>query len=100
MLDDGNYHEIEASTLGLMLITSLRAAFLCHPVNVGIKYQSEVECKNDERMGCYRGEIVNRESKEPSLKLVAEWLVEVYMSILGKAGRNAWMKQGFNGFKI
>jgi len=37
-------------------------------------------------------------AKEPSRKLVAEWLVKVYVSIPSQIGRNAWMKKGFEWF--
>ncbi len=33
-------------------------------------------------------------AKEPSRKLVAEWLVDVYSNIPGQTLRNAWMKKG------
>ena len=42
--------------------------------------------------------IVNGAAKEPSRKLVAEWLVEVYSSLPAQTVRNAWMKTGFKWF--
>ena len=41
---------------------------------------------------------VNGVAKEPSRKLVAEWLVDAYMNLLGQTVRNAWMKMGFEWF--
>jgi hypothetical protein len=38
--------------------------------------------------------IVNGAAKEPSRKLVVEWLVDVYSNIPGQMLRNAWMKKG------
>ena len=42
--------------------------------------------------------IVNGAAKEPSPKLVAEWLVDVYNNIPGQTVRNAWMKKGYEQF--
>ena len=42
--------------------------------------------------------IVDRKAKEPSRKLVAEWLVEVYNTIPVAIGTNAWKKKGFEWF--
>ena len=42
--------------------------------------------------------IVDGAAKEPSRKLVAEWIVEVYWSIPQEISRNAWMKKGFEWF--
>ena len=42
--------------------------------------------------------IVDGAAKEPSRKLVAEWIVEVYSSVPQEIGRNAWMKKGFEWF--
>jgi hypothetical protein len=39
--------------------------------------------------------IVDGTTKEPSRKLVAKWIVEVYSSVPSQIGRNAWMKKGF-----
>jgi hypothetical protein len=38
--------------------------------------------------------ILNGAAKEPSRKLVVEWLVDVYSNIPGQSVRNAWMKKG------
>ena len=42
--------------------------------------------------------IVDGVAKEPSQKLVAEWLVDVYTNMDAKTVRNAWMKHGFEWF--
>ena len=42
--------------------------------------------------------IVNGVDKEPSRKMVAEWLLDVYKNIPGKIARNAWMKKGYEWF--
>jgi hypothetical protein len=42
--------------------------------------------------------IINRAAKEPPQKLVAEWLLDVYMYLLGQLGRSVWMKIGFEWF--
>ena len=35
------------------------------------------------------------QAKEPSRKLIAEWLVEVYTNIPVGMGRNTWKKRGY-----
>ena len=42
--------------------------------------------------------LVNSVAKEPSRKLVAEWILEVYNNIPGQTARNAWMKRGYEWF--
>ena len=37
-------------------------------------------------------------AKEPSHKMVAEWLVEAYTTMPEVIGKNAWMKDGFKWF--
>lgn len=39
--------------------------------------------------------IVDSSAKEPSWKLVVEWLLVAYVSTPGQTARNAWMKTGF-----
>ncbi len=39
--------------------------------------------------------IVDDVAKEPSRKLVIEWLIDVYINLPGQTVRNAWMKKGF-----
>ena len=38
--------------------------------------------------------IVDVAAKEPSRKLVAGWILDVYKNIPGQTARNAWMKKG------
>ena len=42
--------------------------------------------------------IVNGAVKEPRRKLVAEWIVSVYLSVQPQMVRNAWMKKGYEWF--
>jgi hypothetical protein len=44
--------------------------------------------------------IVDGTAKEPSRRFVAEWLVEVYASVLPQIGRNALIKNGFEWFHM
>jgi hypothetical protein len=37
-------------------------------------------------------------AKEPSRRLVAEWVLEVYNEIPQQTARNAWMKTGYKWF--
>ena len=39
--------------------------------------------------------IVDGVAKEPSRKLVAEWVVEVYNSIPEEIGQNSWKRKGY-----
>ena len=42
--------------------------------------------------------IVDGAVKEPSRKLVAEWVLEVYNNFPAQTARNAWMKSGYEWF--
>ncbi len=42
--------------------------------------------------------IVDDVTKEPSPKLVVEWLIDVYINLPGQTVRNAWMKKRFKWF--
>ena len=44
--------------------------------------------------------IVNGVAKEPSRKLVSEWLVDVYSNIPEAVGRTAWLKTNYVWFKL
>ena len=44
--------------------------------------------------------IVNRAAKEPSKKLVSEWLIEVYLNVPAQMVRNTLMKTGFEWFYL
>ena len=41
--------------------------------------------------------IIDGAAKEPSRKLVAEWVLEVYSNFPVQTARKAWMKRGMNG---
>jgi hypothetical protein len=42
--------------------------------------------------------IVEGNAKEPTCKIVVEWLVNVYTSIPEEMGKNAWKKMDFEWF--
>ena len=42
--------------------------------------------------------IVDCDAKEPSRKLVAEWVLDVYSNFSVQTARNAWMKKGYEWF--
>ena len=42
--------------------------------------------------------IVDGNAKEPTRKIVAEWLVDVYTNIPEEMGKNAWRKMDFDWF--
>jgi hypothetical protein len=44
--------------------------------------------------------IVNGIAKEPMRQLVAEWVVDVYMKLPAQTVQYAWMKSGFERFKL
>ncbi len=73
--------------------------YLCQPVDVGIN--KVIKCVMHEKWEDWMLEgdgIVDGVAKEPSRKLVAEWLVDVYTNMDAKTVRNAWMKHGFEWF--
>jgi hypothetical protein len=39
--------------------------------------------------------IVNGMANEPSHKIVANWLIQVYKSILEEIGQNSWKQKGY-----
>lgn len=73
--------------------------YLCQPVDVGIN--KVIKCGMREKWEDWMLEgdgIVDGVAKEPSRKLVAEWLVDVYTNMDAKTVRNAWMRNGFEWF--
>ena len=42
--------------------------------------------------------ITNGAVKDPSRKLVAKWVLDVYNNFPMKTARNAWLKKGLNDF--
>jgi len=73
--------------------------YLCQPIDVGIN--KPIKCGLHDRWEQWMvdGEgIVNGEAKEPSHKMVAEWVVDVYENIPAMIGMNAWKKEEFEWF--
>ncbi len=70
--------------------------YLCQPIDVGIN--KPIKCrlrgKWENRMVDGEG-IVDGGAKEPTRKMIAEWLVEVYNNIPEEMGQNAWKKMGY-----
>jgi hypothetical protein len=70
--------------------------YLCQPIDVGIN--KPIKCG---LRGKWESWMVNEEgiadgrAKEPSRKMIAEWLVEVYNNIPEEIGRNAWKKREY-----
>ena len=73
--------------------------YLCQPIDVGINkpIKCGLRAKWEERMVDGDG-IVNGQAKEPSCKMVADWLMEVYNNIPETIGINAWKKEGYEWF--
>jgi len=42
--------------------------------------------------------VVNGKAKEPTCKIVSEWLLDVYTNIPEDIGKNAWKKMDFEWF--
>ena len=42
--------------------------------------------------------IANGVAKEPPRRLIAEWLIDVYLHTPAQTVRNAWMKTGYEWF--
>mgnify|MGYP006214242181 CR=1 FL=1 len=73
--------------------------YLCQPIDVGINKPIKKRLTKLWEDWMMEGDgIIHRAAKEPSRKLVAEWLVEVYSSLPAQTVRNAWMKTGFKWF--
>jgi hypothetical protein len=75
--------------------------YLCQPVDVGINklIKSRMQEKWENWMVVGDG-IVNGIAKEPMRQLVAEWVVDVYMKLPAQTVQYAWMKSGFERFKL
>jgi hypothetical protein len=73
--------------------------YLCQPIDVGINKSIKGGLRDKWDQWMVEGEgIVNGKAKEPSRKLVAEWVVNVYNNITDVVGMNAWKKEGFEWF--
>jgi hypothetical protein len=73
--------------------------YLCQPVDVGVNkvIKSRMRNKWEDWMVVGNG-FENGVAKEPSRRLVAEWVLEVYNEIPQQTARNAWMKTGYKWF--
>ena len=70
--------------------------YLCQPIDVGINKPIKCGLRGKWEDWMVDGEgIVAGHAKEPSRKLIAEWLVEVYTNIPVGMGQNAWKKRGY-----
>ena len=73
--------------------------YLCQPIDVGIN--KPIKCglrvKWEEWMVDGDG-IVNGQAKQPSCKMVADWLMQVYNNIPETIGINAWKKEVYEWF--
>ena len=78
---------------------SARCTYLCQPVDVGISKSIKTGMSEKWEDWMLDGEgIVNGVPKEPSRKMVAEWLLDVHKNISRKIAMNAWMKKGCEWF--
>jgi hypothetical protein len=73
--------------------------YLCQPVDVGVNkvIKSQMRNKWEDWMVAGNG-FENGVAKEPSRRLVAEWVLEAYNEIPQQTARNAWMKTGYEWF--
>ena len=70
--------------------------YLYQPIDIGINKptKSRLHQKWEDLMMEGDG-IVDGVAKEPSRKMVAEWVDQVYESIPEEIGQNTWKKQGY-----
>jgi hypothetical protein len=73
--------------------------YLCQPVDIGINkpLKSAMRAKWEDWM-TDGGGIVDGVAKEPSRKLMSEWLIDAYNGIPETVGRNAWLKTNYEWF--
>ncbi len=70
--------------------------YLCPPIDVGINKPIKTRLREKwEEWMTEGGGIADGTAKEPTRKMVAEWLVEVYNSMPDGMVRNSWKKTGF-----
>ncbi len=70
--------------------------YLCQPIDVGINKPIKCGLRGLWEEWMVNGDgILEGKAKEPSRKLIAEWVVEVYNNIPAETGRNAWKKRGY-----
>ena len=71
--------------------------YLCQPVDVGINKSIKTVMRGKWKDWMLDGDgLLNGVAKEPSRKMVTEWLLDVYKNIPGQTARNAWMKKDYN----
>ena len=69
--------------------------YLCQPIDVGINTTSKSGMRDKWEDWMIEGDgIVDGAAKEPSRKLVAEWVLDVYNDFPGQTARNARMSKG------
>ena len=73
--------------------------YLCQPVDAGINKSIKTTIRGKWEEWMLDGDgLLNGVAKEPSRKMVAEWLLDVYKNFAGQTARNAWMKKGYEWF--
>ncbi len=73
--------------------------WLCQPVDVGINRPIKKEMTEQWEKWMYDGGgVVDSVAKEPTRKLVAEWIIGTYRNISEETGKNAWKKTGYEWF--
>ena len=70
--------------------------YLCQPVDVGVNKPIKKEMTTQWEDWMTEGDgMTAGVAKEPTRKLLAEWIVGAYKNISEETGRNAWKKKGF-----
>jgi hypothetical protein len=73
--------------------------WLCQPVDVGINHTIKKEMTEQwEKWMFNGGRVVDSVAKEPTRKLVAEWIICAYKNITEEIGENTWKKTGYEWF--
>ena len=75
--------------------------YLCRPIDVGVNKPIKLNPVTSGRNGWWKvegGGIVNGKAMEPSRKMVAAWVIDVYNNIPTAIGRNARKKTGLEWF--
>ena len=73
--------------------------YWCQPIDVGINKPIKTHLREKWEVWMTGGEgIQDGVAKEPSCKVVTEWLVETYTPMPETIGRNVWMNNGFEWF--
>lgn len=105
VLDAYNVHQMGSvvnriQSMGIEVVhIPAGCTYLCQPIDVGIN--KPIKTRVRERWEDWMmdgGGVEDGVAKEPSRKMVAEWVVETYTAMPETIGRNAWMKTGFEWF--